>query len=252
MGGIASVNPFRYRGYYWDSELTLYYLKTRYYDPSIGRFINADSIKFLGANRDFCAYNLFAYCGNNPVNRIDLTGYLWIGIAALAALLLMSLSTTGCANTASYRPTHVSLDNTYCFDTFESAAQVAINSVHQYSTATAITAGNNVMSYGVESCVDIYYNPNDGLFYITKVYSDNANREVYHRELLGNDGTYVFVGSVHYHPDVGDGSLIFSPADREYAEHYRVVAYIVNYDGDTNVLLDYVINHKYSDVLPKG
>lgn len=55
----------------------MYYLNSRYYDPSIGRFINADSIGLLGANRDFESFNLYAYCGNNPVLRADVGGGVW-------------------------------------------------------------------------------------------------------------------------------------------------------------------------------
>ena len=42
--GIGNLNPFRYRGYFYDEETGWYYLKSRYYDPEVGRFINADSI----------------------------------------------------------------------------------------------------------------------------------------------------------------------------------------------------------------
>ena len=44
--GIATVNPFRYRGYYYDNETGLYYLQSRYYDPNVGRFINADEVTY--------------------------------------------------------------------------------------------------------------------------------------------------------------------------------------------------------------
>ena len=71
------VNPLRYRGYYWDSETEMYLCGSRYYDPAVGRFINADDSKLLGANGDFISYNLFAYCGNNPVSRKDQNGTLW-------------------------------------------------------------------------------------------------------------------------------------------------------------------------------
>ena len=71
---IATVNPFRYRGYYYDQETGLYYLQSRYYDPSVGRFVNADEVIFLGANGNTASYNLFAYCENNPINMVDLTG----------------------------------------------------------------------------------------------------------------------------------------------------------------------------------
>ena len=72
---IGKMNPFRYRGYYYDEELGFYYLNSRYYDPKIGRFINADG--FVNANGDIVGYNLFAYCSNNPVMGYDPTGNAW-------------------------------------------------------------------------------------------------------------------------------------------------------------------------------
>ena len=78
---IGKLNPFRYRGYYYDSESNLYYLNSRYYNPEIGRFINADAL--LGANRDILGYNLFAYCGNNPINRSDSSGNSWKSVKKL-------------------------------------------------------------------------------------------------------------------------------------------------------------------------
>ncbi len=72
--GMASINPIRYRGYYYDSETGLYYVSSRYYDPEIGRFINADDAEYLGADGSLLSYNLFAYCLNNPVNRVDVNG----------------------------------------------------------------------------------------------------------------------------------------------------------------------------------
>ena len=70
---VGEKNPFRYRGYYYDTETGLYYLNSRYYSPEFGRFISADS---LIDNRGANSQNLFAYCHNNPVNVTDSTGHL--------------------------------------------------------------------------------------------------------------------------------------------------------------------------------
>ena len=82
---LHSVNPLRYRGYYYDSETGWYYLQSRYYDPAIGRFINADDIVI--ADNSLTGLNLFSYCENNPVSGYDPTGeWNWGGFAAGVAL----------------------------------------------------------------------------------------------------------------------------------------------------------------------
>ena len=74
---IASLNPIRYRGYYFDDELGLYYLQSRYYDPEIGRFISADSIEYADPGH-VNGLNLYAYCNNNPIMNVDFTGHSWM------------------------------------------------------------------------------------------------------------------------------------------------------------------------------
>ena len=75
---LASENPFRYRGYYYDSETGFYYCGSRYYDPVIGRFINADSTNTLmNTPMAYTDKNLYAYCDNNPVMRVDNGGAFW-------------------------------------------------------------------------------------------------------------------------------------------------------------------------------
>ena len=69
---IGVQNPFRYRGYYYDTETGFYYLNSRYYDPMVGRFLNGDAI--AGVNDGMSTYNLFTYCSNNPVNYQDGSG----------------------------------------------------------------------------------------------------------------------------------------------------------------------------------
>ena len=86
---LGAINPLRYRGYVYDTETGLYYLNTRYYSPVWGRFINADVI--MGANSDAGTYNLFAYCGNNPVIRCDKGGMLWNSLALIIRILPFEL-----------------------------------------------------------------------------------------------------------------------------------------------------------------
>lgn len=73
---LALYNPLRYRSYIYDRETGLYYLQTRYYNPTIGRFINADGA--ISTGQGVLGYNMFAYCGNNPMCRDDATGQLWL------------------------------------------------------------------------------------------------------------------------------------------------------------------------------
>ncbi|MDO4364418.1 MAG: RHS repeat-associated core domain-containing protein, partial [Clostridia bacterium] len=77
---IGNLNPFRYRGYYYDAETGLYYLQSRYYDPEVGRFINCDDVNYIGTTGSEISYNPFAYCENNPVNMFDHFGNLSYGI----------------------------------------------------------------------------------------------------------------------------------------------------------------------------
>ena len=70
---IGILNPFRYRSYYFDHGIGLYFLKTRYYDPEVGRFITIDDISYLDPD-SINGLNLYAYCLNNPIMMIDNSG----------------------------------------------------------------------------------------------------------------------------------------------------------------------------------
>ena len=95
---IADANPFRYRGYYYDTETGFYYLNSRYYDPQIKRFISADSLGYLGANGDLNSYNLYAYCSNNPVMYVDPNGESAIlaGIILTVVIIAAAVLLSGC------------------------------------------------------------------------------------------------------------------------------------------------------------
>ena len=97
---VAKINPIRYRGYYYDEETGLYYLKSRYYDPETGRFLNADDISVLDTTSNYPnGLNLYAYCFNDPVNACDDEGNManwlkWLigGLAFVGAVALTVLS----------------------------------------------------------------------------------------------------------------------------------------------------------------
>ena len=69
---LGHLNPFRYRGYVWDTETELFYLRSRYYSSLIDRFVNCDCVfvKYHGLN----SLNLFAYCKCNPIVYGDANG----------------------------------------------------------------------------------------------------------------------------------------------------------------------------------
>ena len=71
---VGVKNPYRYRGYRYDTETSLYYLQSRYYNPEWGRFLNADGL--IGKTGDLLGHNLFVYCKNNAINGSDPTGFM--------------------------------------------------------------------------------------------------------------------------------------------------------------------------------
>ena len=100
VDGIANLNPFRYRGYYYDTETGFYYLQTRYYDPDICRFISADDLEILGDLASVVGQlNLYAYCGNNPIMFVDPTGTEWwhwaLGAVVVISLAVLTRVTAG-------------------------------------------------------------------------------------------------------------------------------------------------------------
>ena len=86
---IATVNPYRYRGYYFDTDTGLYYLQSRYYDPTTGRFLNGDRVELATMCGIVLQHNLFAYCNNNPVNECDGKGQLAAQLLARIILGIM-------------------------------------------------------------------------------------------------------------------------------------------------------------------
>lgn len=97
---IGELNPIRYRGYYYDSELNMYYLQSRYYDPVVKRMLSADD-ENITDDATLEDNNLFAYCDNEPIGRSDDEGDFWQlalaggGIASGSGAVLASVTPVG-------------------------------------------------------------------------------------------------------------------------------------------------------------
>ena len=96
---IASLNPIRYRSYYYDTDIYLYYLQSRYYDPVTCRFINLDYS--INANGDVLGFNIFAYCSNNPIMFADPSGEFFVS-ALIASAIVGGVVSLTCSVISTY------------------------------------------------------------------------------------------------------------------------------------------------------
>lgn len=91
---VSHRNPFVYKGYFFDEETGLFYLKSRYYNPCIRRFINADGFSYLD-NESLNGINLYSYCYNNPIMYNDSSGCFALaifGISIVVAKLIKAIA----------------------------------------------------------------------------------------------------------------------------------------------------------------
>lgn len=163
---LAELNPLRYRGYVYDHETTLYYLQSRYYDPAVGRFVNADNQ--LSTGSDFTGLNLFAYCGNNPVNRTDPTGEDWwhwaLGAVAAVAAVAVTVVTFGAAAPAAVctlTAVGMSLGASYAVATAAATAAVVVTAAAAATYAgdlayTAVTGESLLLNTVFQGNTDAY------------------------------------------------------------------------------------------------
>ena len=151
---IANLNPLRYRGYYYDAETGFYYLQSRYYDPAICRFINADTFATTDAN-GFLSANMFAYCENNPVGNSDSEGEFPIQVVAAAVSGVVNLATSWASAKATGQ-TFTFLDGAVAFvagavGVFGSAGRFASAAISGFWTAYSVSK-NGGTTVGAISC----------------------------------------------------------------------------------------------------
>ena len=138
---VGGMNPIRYRGYYYDYDTKLYYLNSRYYDPYVGRFLNADS-QVSGVDGDIRGYNLFSYCFNNPINLSDDSGS-WPNWATklIAAVAVVAVVTVVAAVTVATAGAGTAI------------AAVAVGAAKGAAIGFAVGAATGAASGAIKHCV---------------------------------------------------------------------------------------------------
>ena len=176
---IGELNPFRYRSYYYDRDIEMYYLQSRYYDAAIGRFINSDDVRFLGTAYTIVSYNAFSYCENNVINFIDSFGCDAIAISPLKKIYTLMASVVALM---------LVIEATGASATAGTAAGGPI---------TGVLVGTGVLSLGLIGWA-IYNNSIPKEETNTKTLADTTARQTknkpYQLAYLGSDGRLVKVG----------------------------------------------------------
>ena len=143
---IGTINPIRYRSYYYDTDTGFYYLQSRYYDPAIRRFINADG--YVSTGTGLLGYNMYAYCGNNPVMYVDYTGEAWyhwaIGAAVVIGFAALTIATCGGSLAAAGTAVGMVASGSAAFSTASTVAAAGfIGSASVYGTAVLYASSNS-------------------------------------------------------------------------------------------------------------
>ena len=156
VSGIGNLNPFRYKGYYYDCETQLYWVSSRYYSPELCRWISPDSIEYLDFE-SINGLNLYAYCGNDPINRFDPTGRSWesfwngvgdwfsdnwVKLAIGAGVIALGVLTMGAATLISGAGVAATLS---------AMGTAAVSSLAQVGISTSISAGIGLAVGGITS-----------------------------------------------------------------------------------------------------
>lgn len=146
VNGIATMNPIRYRGYYYDTHTGLYYLQSRYYNPEMGRFISPDC--YVSTGQGLLGNNMYIYCNNNPVMGVDPSGEAAAWNSPLDALVAMHQDILKIAEQALNKDGTYSLYDNQRFDSdklfHEQILVFDAPSVNADLTSMAVTRGGSL------------------------------------------------------------------------------------------------------------
>ena len=221
----ANINPFRYRGYYYDAENQLYWLQSRFYDPNTGRFLNADG--YVSTGQGLLSTNMFLYCNNNPVIFADYTGGM---------LVICDYGGDGPAQrkmaVGYLEPHHGPYEKTKRFSSADEAAADFSSTTYESSLFIRHEYSAEIYSYTSKGkTVFSYTTPRAGEPHSASVI------------IMSPPGSKI-VAYVHTHPNSNE----FSDADKGVANRLGINGYVVGpdhllrrYNIDTNSVTD--LNH---------
>ena len=150
---IGNKNPFRYRGYYYDRETGWYYLNSRYYDPELCRFLNADVIDAPIADLySLTDKNLFAYCDNNPITRSDEGGHFWHAVVGAVVGAVVSTVSTVVSNLATGKKWHDGLGAAAISGALSGAlSATGLGRTALFLCNAAISAAESIVTQAIEN-----------------------------------------------------------------------------------------------------
>ena len=224
---VVKNNPITYRGYYYDDDLDLYYLATRYYDPDTCRFVTADDPAYLGANRNLIRYNLYAYCGNNPVNRIDPAGEFFDLILIISVVVIVIAYV---------------IEDIYYLTDAEEDEKVIVEMPESDNGEVEIKNSYKIKTPIVRFGYSLYLNHFNEE---TKDYFTGTTFGLEYEWFLHNTAYYLSNGKLDNAADLNVGNTIFSDKHGGVAEHGMKISYMVI--SPIIALIDIIRNGGYSN-----
>ncbi len=229
---IAQVNPFRYRGYYYDNETGFYYLNSRYYDPETCRFLNADG--YVATGQGMLDKNMFAYCENNPINRVDANGMFWKEIGNWFKNTWNSIKSKASSIFGSGSSTTVTIKKEEEFDPLDTFLPVSIRSGVKV-TQTISEHGNTskpVSAYGIHNTTNPILSSSGGI----KINISNVTLDI----SLGLEDMGIFISSTN------------SDTTNSFGLKVNLSEFRVGFESSTSIKWDNITDTTYTNASFNG